>query len=174
MHALKILVRAIDFTSVKVGHLVSYTMLILIVSSSIEIVCRYFFNSPTTWSYELGQMIYGSYFLLAGAMTLRYREHIGMDLMLNKMTPRKQAVMNSVTFLLTTLFCVVLIWKGWDFAYTSLKTMEHSTSVWGPPVYTYKLMLPLSGVLLYAQAISNFIKDIYFAITGEHIIENEG
>jgi TRAP-type mannitol/chloroaromatic compound transport system permease small subunit len=148
-------------------------MLILMVSTSIEIVCRYFFNKPTIWSYELGQMIFGSYFLLAGAMTLRERGHIGMDLLLIRMSPRHQAILNSVTFVLTVLFCSVLIWKGWEFAFASLKRWEHSTSVWGPPIYPYKLMLPLASLLLLLHAFSNFLKDIYFALTGNHLIPGE-
>jgi TRAP-type mannitol/chloroaromatic compound transport system permease small subunit len=173
MKALKSLVRVIDLISSKVGHVASYTMLILIVTTSIEIVFRYFLNKPTIWAYELGQMIFGSYFLLAGAMTLRERGHIGMDLIINKMSQRRQALMNSVTFIFALLFCCVFIWKGWEFAVASLKRLENSTSVWGPPIYPYKLMLPLSGLLLLAQGISNFIKDFYLALTGNHLSTEE-
>jgi TRAP-type mannitol/chloroaromatic compound transport system permease small subunit len=91
------IVKGIDTVSLKIGHIASYTMLVLIISASIEIVCRYFFNSPTKWAYELGQMIFGSYFLLAGAMTLRDRDHVGMELVLDKLTPRGKAVMNAIT-----------------------------------------------------------------------------
>lgn len=173
MKGIRLLVRSIDAVSTKIGRLAGYTMLILIVSSSIEIIYRYFFNSPTIWAYELGQMIFGSYFLLAGAMTLRERGHIGMDLFLHKLTPRGRATMNAATFILTALFCGILIWKGWEFAFASLKRWEHSTSVWGPPIYPYKLMLPLASLLLLAQAFSNFLKDVHLAMTGERLISEE-
>lgn len=171
MNTAKIVVKTIDYISEKVGHITSYTMLVLIVSASIEIVCRYFFNRPTIWAYELGQMIFGSYFLLAGAMALRNREHVGMEMVLDKLSPRGQAIMNSITFVFVALFCTVLLWKGWEFAYASIKRLEHSTSVWGPPIFIYKTMLPLSALLMLAQGISNFIKDLYFAISGRRLIE---
>lgn len=171
MKVLRLFVRAIDSVSVNIGRLTSYTMLILLVTSSIEIVCRYFFNNPTTWAYEFGQMTFGCYFLLAGAMTLKNREHVGMDIFIEKLAPRKRAWVNSVTFFFTALFCIILIWKGWEFAYPSIKKLEHSTSVWGPPIYPYKFMLPFGCFLLFAQAFGNFIKDIYFAVSGTPLIE---
>jgi len=171
MNGLRLLVRTIDSVSVNIGRLTSYTMLILLVTSSIEIVCRYFFNNPTTWAYEFGQMTFGCYFLLAGAMTLKDRDHVGMDIFIEKLNPRNIAWVNSVTFVFTALFCIILIWKGWEFAYPSIQRLEHSTSVWGPPIYLYKFMLPFSCFLLFAQAVSNFIKDIYFAVSGNPLVE---
>ncbi len=173
MNGLRLLVRTIDSVSVNIGHLTSYTMLILLVTSSIEIVCRYFFNNPTTWAYEFGQMTFGCYFLLAGAMTLKDREHVGMDIFIEKLSPRNRAWVNSVTFGFTALFCIILIWKGWEFASPSIQKLEHSTSVWGPPIYPYKFMLPFGCFLLFAQAFSNFIKDSYFALSGKHLDHGE-
>ncbi|MCP4721067.1 MAG: TRAP transporter small permease subunit [Desulfobacteraceae bacterium] len=173
MNGLRLLVRTIDSVSVSIGRLTSYTMLILLVTSSIEIVSRYFFNNPTTWAYEFGQMTFGCYFLLAGAMTLKDREHVGMDIFIEKLSPRKRAWVNCATFGFTALFCIILIWKGWEFAYPSIQKLEHSTSVWGPPIYPYKFMLPFGCFLLFAQAISNFIKDFYFALSGNHLDHGE-
>lgn len=173
MKKLQIFVKSIDSVSVGIGRLTSYTMLILLVTSSIEIVCRYFFNNPTTWAYEFGQMTFGCYFLLVGAMTLKNREHVGMDIFIEKFSPRNRAWINAVTFFFTALFCIVIIWKGWEFAWPSIKRLEHSTSVWGPPIYFYKFMLPFGCFLLFMQALSNFIKDLCFAITGTHLLQEE-
>ena len=173
MNLLRPIVKGIDAVSMGIGTLTAYTMLILLVTSSIEIVCRYFFNSPTTWAYEFGQMTFGCYFLLAGAMTLKERAHVGMDIFIDRLSPRKQAMVNSITFGFTALFCLVLIWKGWEFAYPSIQKLEHSTSVWGPPIYPYKFMLPFGCFLLFAQAVSNFIKDLWLAVTGTPLIQGE-
>lgn len=173
MFAAKSIVKLVDTISVKVGQFVSFFMLIVIGTAFVEIVSRYFFNRPTTWSYELGQMLFGSYFLLVGAYAMRYREHIGMDIVINRLSQRGQAIVNSITFPLAALFCVILVWKGGQFAYISIKNLEHSTSVWGPPIYPYKAMLPLSGFLLLLQVTVNFIKDVYLAVTGKHLAEEE-
>lgn len=173
MKKIRLFVKTIDSVSVGIGRLTSYTMLILLVTSSIEIVSRYFFNNPTTWAYEFGQMTFGCYFLLVGAMTLKNREHVGMDIFIEKLSLRNRAWVNVATFSFTALFCIVLIWKGWEFARPSIQRLEHSTSVWGPPIYPYKFMLPFGCFLLFMQALSNFIKDLCFALSGTHLLEEE-
>lgn len=167
MKLIKNFVKCIDNISLMVGKFVSYFIFVIIVITIIEIICRYFFNKPTVWSYELGQMLFGAYFLLVGAMVLQDREHIGMDILVTKLSDKKQAIFNVVTALFTILFCLVLVWKGWHFAFKSIKNLEHSTSVWGPPLYPFKATLPLAGLLVLLQAISNMIKDIYFVISGK-------
>lgn len=173
MKRLRLFVKTVDSVSVGIGRLTSYSMLVLLVTSSIEIVCRYFFNNPTTWAYEFGQMTFGCYFLLVGAMTLKEREHVGMDIFIEKLSPRNRAGLNAATFVFTALFCLVLVWKGWEFAWPSIQRLEHSTSVWGPPIWFYKFMLPFGCFLLFVQALSNFIKDLCFALSGTHLLEEE-
>ena len=75
MFAFKSIVRLIDAISVKVGQFVSFFILIVIGTAFVEIVSRYFFNRPTTWSYELGQMLFGTYFswCLCHAISRAYR-----------------------------------------------------------------------------------------------------
>ena len=166
MKAVKYFVRFTDKMSVSIGEVVSYFMLLVMGSAVIEIVSRYFFGRPTIWSYEFGQFLFGAYFLLVGAITSYYREHIGMDLLITKLSPRKQAILNSITFFFTAIFCIVLVYKGSQFAYKSIINLEHSTSVWGPPLYPLKAMLPFAGLLIFLQTTSNFIKDLYLAVTG--------
>lgn len=173
MKPLRVFVKYTDKTSVIIGKTVSYFMLIIIVVAMIEIISRYFFNRPTIWAYETGQFLFGGYFLLLGAYALRYREHIGMDILITKLSARKQAVMNAFTYIFAAMFCMVLMYKGGQFAWKSIKFFEHSTSVWGPPIWPLKTTLPVAGFLMFMQATSNFIKDIYLAVTGRALIRDE-
>ncbi len=173
MKAVRLLVKSIDTVSVAVGKVASCFMVVVIFTTLIEIVCRYFFNKPTVWSYETGQMLFGAYFLLVGAVVLKEREHIGMDILVTKLSPRGQAVVNTATAFFIMIFCFVLVWKGWHFAFKSIRNLEHSTSVWGPPLYPFKAMLPLAGLLMLFQAISNLAKDLYMAATGRHLLKEE-
>lgn len=173
MKPLTAFVKFTDQTSVVIGKTVSYFMVLVIISATIEIVSRYFFNRPTIWAYETGQFLFGGYFLLLGAYTLRYREHIGMDIIITKLSPRKQAIMNAATFVFAAMFCLVMIYKGGQFAWKSIRFFEHSTSVWGPPIWPLKAALPVAGFLMLMQATSNLIKDLHMAVTGTALIEDE-
>lgn len=174
MRPLALFVKAVDGTSVVVGKIVGYFMVLVMISSTIEIVSRYFFNSPTIWAYEFGQYLFGAYFLLAGAITLYYREHVGMDVVASHLSPRKQAALNALTYVFAALFCGVLVYKGGQFAYKSVIHLERAASVWAPPIWPLKAALPVAGLLMLLQATSNLIKDLYFALTGKTWAEREG
>lgn len=163
--ALSHIVDNIDSVSRYTGKVTSFSLLIVVVVALIEIVCRYILNRPTIFAYETAQFIFGAYFLLGGAYTLLYRQHIGMDVILSRLSVRNQAIVNAATSILTFLFCFVLLWKGGVFGVESVKHLEHSTSVWGPPVYPFKMMLPISGGLVLLQAIANLIKDLTLVTT---------
>ncbi|MBN1829504.1 MAG: TRAP transporter small permease subunit [Deltaproteobacteria bacterium] len=173
MRPLACFVNIVDKISLIIGKIVSYFMVLVMISTVIEIVSRYFFDRPTIWAYEFGQFLFGGYFLLAGAITLYYREHVGMDIIVSRLSARGQAVLSACTYIFAVLFLGVLVYKGGQFAYKSVIYLERSTSVWGPPIWPLKAALPVAGLLMLLQATSNFVKDIYFAVTGKSWEEKE-
>jgi len=49
---------------------------------------------------------------------------------------------------------------------TSVGLLEHSVSLWNPPLYPFKLMIPIAGSMILLQALANFIRDLACAIRG--------
>jgi TRAP-type mannitol/chloroaromatic compound transport system permease small subunit len=173
MKPIALFVKTVDKMSITIGKIISFFMVVVMISTVIEIVARYFFDSPTIWSYELGQFLFGFYFLLAGATALYYHEHVGMDIMVSRLSRRGQAVLSAFTYFLALLFLLVLVSKGGRFAYESILYLERSTSVWGPPIWPFKAALPVAGLLMLLQATSNLVKDLHFAVTGKPWEETE-
>jgi hypothetical protein len=61
-----------------------------------------------------------------------------------------------------------LIYSGWVFAVESWNIGEHSTvTADGPPVWQFKFMIPLAGVLVMIQGIAEIVRCIYCLNTGE-------
>jgi TRAP-type mannitol/chloroaromatic compound transport system permease small subunit len=55
---------------------------------------------------------------------------------------------------------VVILVGGWKFAWMSVKAKETMPTVWAPPYYTMKMLLPIGALLMLLQGICNFIKDL--------------
>ena len=173
MNVLRKIARSIDWLSLTIGHGASYIMLIILATSLFEIVSRYFFGSPTIWSFELGQMLFGVYFLLMAAMTLQKREHVTMDIVCSHLSKRQIAILNCATFVFVCLFCGVFMYEGWKFAAKSMSMWERSTSAWRPYIWPYKMAIPVAAGLLFLQGVSNFIKDACLALTGAPLLPEE-
>lgn len=132
-----------------------------------EVIARTFFNSPTEWAHELSGMVFGALSILSGAYALRYKGHVNMDLVYINLSPRGKAIMDVITFPFFFVFCLTIIWLGWEFAWRSVQILEISQSDWAPPLWPIKLMIPLGAFLLLIQGIANLINDIYIVKTGK-------
>lgn len=136
-----------------------------------EVVLRSLFNHPTVWAHELSIMMFGALAILSGAYALRTRAHVNMDLLYMHFSPRTRALLDVLTFPFFLVFCLVILWLGWEFAWRSVKLAEISQSDWAPPIWPIKLMLPLGAFLLLLQGIANFVSDLLKVITGKGVEE---
>ncbi|MET0192248.1 MAG: TRAP transporter small permease subunit, partial [Hyphomicrobiaceae bacterium] len=64
------LLYAIDEFSTWVGKIASWLIIALMVVVCVEVFKRYMLNAPTAWIFDAENMLYGSFFMLAGAYTL--------------------------------------------------------------------------------------------------------
>ena len=71
-----------------------------------------------------------------------------------------------VTGIFFFVFCGVMLWKGIDFAWTSLSRLEPDATPWRAPLYPIKMMIPLGALLILLQGLAKFIRDLVTAITG--------
>jgi len=131
-----------------------------------EVVLRYVFNSPTIWAHESCQLVFAIYGILGGAYALFHKAHVNCELFYARFSVRVRAILDLVTSPMFFIFCVVLLMDALGFGLTSLKHLEHSTSPFNPPLYPFKLMIPLAALLILFQGLAKFIRDFYGAITG--------
>ncbi|MEW6425441.1 MAG: TRAP transporter small permease subunit [Bacillota bacterium] len=156
----------IDLVSEWTGKLSAFLIVVLSFVVGYEVISRYVFKHSTAWASEASAMLFGAYIILGGAYTLSVGGHINMDLIYQRLSKRQKALMDIVTFWFFALFCVVLVWKGGERAWYALKNLEHSGSLWNPPVYPIKLLLPVGAFLLLLQGVAKFIRDAVTLVGG--------
>jgi TRAP-type mannitol/chloroaromatic compound transport system permease small subunit len=163
---LNAVLRLIDNLNDWIGRALSVSVLLMFALVMIEVIRRYFFNSPTVWGNELTQLIFGAYVILSGGYILRFNGHVNVDVFYSHFTPKTKAILDIITFILFFLFCGMLLIYGGQLAWESLTTWERSQSAWNPPVYPFKLMIPLGALLLLLQGTAKLIRDIFILIPG--------
>lgn len=161
MSILKAVIRVIDSLNDWVGNFLSYFLFLFFGLLFIEVILRYFFNSPTVWANELAQMLFGAYAILAGGYILRTGGHVNVDILYSRLSRKSRATLDIITSLLFFLFCGMLLVYGGSLAWDSLSRFEHSQSAWNPPLYPAKLMIPVAAGLLMLQGLAKLIRDIF-------------
>ena len=163
------LIQWIDRFSDSAGKIISFLVPIMIGVLCYEVVMRYLFNAPTFWGHETTQHLFGGYAVLIGGYALRHRAHVTVDVLYQHWSPRLQARIDSVTWLMFWLFCGLLLWHGGDAAITSTIRLDHTSTVWSPPMYPLKLTIPIGAFLVCLQGLSIYLRKVYFAITGREL-----
>ena len=125
-----------------------------------EVYSRYVLGSPNDWVFDASYMLFGTLFMLAGAYTLAQDGHVRGDFMYGSFTPRQQAGLDLVLYLLFFMPGVAaLVWAGWDFARDSWAIREGSALVPdGPPQYPFKTVIPVAGALLLLQGVAEILR----------------
>ena len=114
-------------------------------------------------------MLYGTLFMLAGAYTLSRNAHVRGDFIYRAWTPTRQAKWDLVLYILFFFpGMLAFVYAGYDYAKLSWLTNEHSSaSPFGPPVYHFKTLIPIAGVLMVMQGVVEVIRCIKCIQTGE-------
>jgi TRAP-type mannitol/chloroaromatic compound transport system permease small subunit len=164
---MKKFLKFIDQMNELIGKAISFLILVLVGVIVYEIVARYFFNSPTIWAHEISQMVYGAYVILLGGYLQQRNGHVNVDILYLRFKPRTRAIIDLFTWLLFFAFCGVILVKGGEMAWDSFLYRETDSTVFAPPIYPLKMLIPLGGLLLLLQGLVKYIGDIKVAITGK-------
>src|SRR5712692_10449851 len=159
----------IDGISTWVGKAAAWLIVALMSVVCIEVFKRYILNAPTAWIFDLDNMLYGTLFMLCGAYTLAQNAHVRGDFLYSSMRPRMQASLDIVLYVVFFIPGIAaLIYAGFEYASDSWRIVEHSNvTADGPPVYHFKSMIPLAGVLVMLQGVAEIVRCVVCLQTGE-------
>jgi TRAP-type mannitol/chloroaromatic compound transport system permease small subunit len=160
---------AVDRVNTAIGKLAGWTILILTLAICYEVFARYALRSPTEWAFDASYILYGTLFMLAGPYTLARNAHVRGDFLYRAWAPRTQAWLDLVLFCLFFFPGIIaLAWAGYNFAAFSWVIREHSSnSPNGPPLYHFKSLIPIAGVLMTIQGIAEVGRCIICLRTGQ-------
>lgn len=143
-----------------VGKVVTWLVPLLILELVYDTVARYVFNTPTEWSYDISYMLYGAIFMLGAAYTLHIDKHVRIETIYGKLSPKSKALIDVAGYIIFFFPAMIAItYFGGIFALKSWKLLEAGgESMWQPPIYPFKTVLPVAAFLLTIQGVSEFIR----------------
>lgn len=158
----------LEWLNVRAGEYVAYWAVISVFVYYYEVIARYVFNSPTNWVHESMFLMYGMQYMLCGAYAYREDQHVRVDVIYTKFSPRGKAIADIFTSIFFFIFIGVMFWTSWRFAADAIGNDEHSFTEWGIQYWPVKLMMPIGAALLFLQGISKLIKDVVFLTRGSN------
>jgi len=153
----------IDWLTERVGKGAFWLVLIMTLISAGNAVVRFIFNYSSNGLLEIQWYLFAAVFLLCSPYTLQKNEHVRIDVLSGKLSPRGLAVIDIIGTLFFLLpMVIVVLWLSLPLIAESYKINEMSANAGGLIRWPVKLLLPIGFTLLALQGVSELIKRIAF------------
>ena len=158
-----------DHLSTSIGKAFSWCIVILMGGTCYEVVMAYAFNAPTLWNFDFSLQMYGAIFMMAGAYTLATEAHVRGDVIYRLFPTKVQGWIDLILYFIF-FFPGVIALAFYGYEYAAKAWMVKETS-WNSPaqiqIYMAKSLIPLSGILLTLQGISEVFRSILCIKSGQ-------
>lgn len=156
---MKKIVAFIDKTNEWVGRVSSWSVIVLALIVTFEVIMRYVFNRPSLGAFEYVKYIYAFHFMIVAGFALLHNAHANIDIFHSQLSDKNKLILDLISYSLFFFpLCGVLLYYGTIFAWESWVFKETSWSIVASPVYPVKTVIPVSIFLLLIQGISVFYK----------------
>ena len=155
--------RLIDAVNDLVGRSVYWLVLAMVLISAANAIVRKVFNYSSNAFLEAQWYLFSAVFLLAAGYTLLRNEHVRIDVIAGRLSPRAQAWID----ILGTLFflfpmALLIMWLSWPYFVHSYVDGEVSGSAGGLILWPARALIPAGFALLVLQGLSELIKRVAF------------
>jgi len=151
-----------DKLSAWFGKTFGWLIILMTFGMSYEVLVRYVFNAPTPWALDVSFIMYGTIFMMGGAYTLSRGGHVRGDFIYRLWSERTQAKVDmTLYFLFFFPGILALVFAGFKYAGRSWSYTEVSiNSPAGIPIYQFKSVIAVAGILLLIQGIAQVFRCI--------------
>ena len=163
MKALLRFANAIDKLNEWIGRAAAWLGLAAVLVCTANALARYALNIGSNAWLEMQWYFNSAVFLLIAAYALKRNEHVRIDVINGRLSPRTQAWIDIAGGLFMLLPTVVIIaWYSWPSLFNSWDIDEYSSDPGGLIRWPVRLLIPVAFTLLGVQAISEIIKRFAF------------
>jgi TRAP-type mannitol/chloroaromatic compound transport system permease small subunit len=163
MQPLLRIARSIDRLNELVGRGVSWLGLAAVLICAAAATARYALNIGSNSWLEIQWYLNAAVWLLVAGYTLKRHEHVNIDVLAGRFSPRVQAwihILGGVFMLLPAT--IIIAWYSWPSLVNSYEIQEYSSDPGGLIRWPVRLLIPVAFALLALQGVSEIIKRIGF------------
>ena len=148
---MKSLRNAVEKGNLLLGYVSGLGILLMGLILCYEVICRYFFKSPTIWAQETSIYLFIWTMLAGSAYTLQKGKHVKIDLLIEHLSLRTQHILEMITSFVGMVFCAIVSWQAYEMIAASVGYNKVSATLLRVPMWIPQMALLLGFVLLTFQ-----------------------
>jgi TRAP-type C4-dicarboxylate transport system permease small subunit len=116
-----------------------------------DVASRFFLGYGLGWTLEVVEYGMLWFTLLASAWVLKRERHVKIDIVLLRLNPRAQGLVNIITSILAAVACLVVTVVSADLTIEYVQTGERLPTQMMPPKFLPYLVIPVGFAFLFVQ-----------------------
>lgn len=145
-----------------IGSITAFTIVLMILNVTYDVIARYFFKTGSVAMQEMEWHLFSVVILLGIAYTLKEDGHVRVDLLYDRCSPQRKALINMVGVVLFILPISLLVGLS---SIANVQEAFLSNEMSGDPGglpyrWIVKALIPLSFLLLIITSVGYFIKNL--------------
>ncbi|MGQ9508984.1 MAG: TRAP transporter small permease [Thermodesulfobacteriota bacterium] len=118
-----------------------------------DVLGRKFLSKTIPGTFELSEYMLVVFILLGAAYTQQVKGHVGVDFLINRLSPRIRILCRIVTTLLSLFIISILVWQGWAEGIRE-RTVSDMLRI---PQSPFRLFVAIGGFLLCLELMIDLI-----------------
>ena len=136
--------------------LATVSLSITVIITFLQVLFRYVFKSPISWSQEVLMISFVYSILFGAALAVKNKEHLTVDLFDN-LSSIKEKILVVIEFIVTGTVILILLYFGWELVRANLNSGQIVGILPLKKAYVY-LAIPLSALFMLYFHIRKVIK----------------
>jgi len=133
--------------------LAAVLVIFMMLAITAEVTARSLFGEPMSWMFEIVEYSLVFFTFLGTAWVLKVEEHVKMDLILNQLNPRAQALLNIITSIICAMLWLLLTWYAVKVTWDNFQSGYYLNTLLGPPLYPMLAVIAFGSFLLFIQSL---------------------
>lgn len=133
------------------------TFIVMVASSSLQIIFRFVLNVPLPWSEELSRYTFVWSTFLGISIYIRGHKHSSVDLLEKALPLPLRSKLFVLIDILCEVFFVIVIYGGFKMVGITMNQMSPALNV---PMGLMYLSIPISGIIMALLAVENILREI--------------
>lgn len=157
----------IDGVLVSIGSALLFLLMCLVVT---DVGCRYLFNAPIGWSYEvINHYLMPGVFFYAVSHTLKVHAHVAVDILHNYVGNRTRYVFEAIGTVLALPVFALVTWLALAKTLDEFQIAAQASSGLAVPTWTISMVLPIGFGMLTLRLALNSVGYVGVLATGRPI-----
>jgi TRAP-type C4-dicarboxylate transport system permease small subunit len=140
-----------------------FLLLPLMLLTTGDVLGRKFLSKTIPGTFELSEYMLAVFILLGAAYTQQVKGHVGVDFIINRLSPRIRTLCKIITTLLSLFIIAILVWQGWVEGIRE-RTVSDMLRI---PQSPFRLLVAIGGFLLWLELMMDLIDFIIKLKRGE-------